>query len=465
MSKNHLDLVFLWHMHQPDYRDHGSPAAGSPGNTGEFSLPWVYLHAMKDYADMAGHLERYPGIRCVVNFVPVLLDQLEDYSAQFASGEFRDPLLRLLATPDLGGIDASDRHLLLATCFQANHVTMLTPFPNYKRLHDLYKHLTREDEGALDYLSSAYFSDLVTWYHLAWTGETERRSNPLIASLLSKSEGYDAKDRAQLLASIGSLVSGVIPRFRALAERGQIEISSTPQTHPLSPLMIDFQVARESVPDIPLPVAAAYPGGHTRVLAQISDAQNSHAARFGAPPTGMWPAEGAVSETFVRHLARSGVRWIASGEGVLNNSLAGTGGNRAGNLGATPRAAYRPWQLADAEGLTLFFRDERLSDLIGFDYAKWHGRDAARHLVGELEAILDNAPEGETPIVGIILDGENAWEHYPYNGYYFFDDLYGLLAAHPRIRTTTYSTLLDHMDRRQPEESCMGSAVRREAEL
>jgi len=422
-----LDLVFLWHMHQPDYRDHGA--------AGEFMLPWVYLHAMKDYVDMAAHLERHPQVRCVVNFVPVLLEQIEDYAQQFASGSFRDPLLRMLATPDLVHIGEADRRLLLATCFRSNHVTMLAPFPHYKRLHDLYLVLTQDNETASDYLSGSYFSDLVTWYHLAWTGETERRRNPLLANLMSQGSGYDANDRKQLLDSIGELIRGLIPRWRALAARGQVELSSTPQTHPLSPLLLDFHAARESLPDAPLPFSAAYPGGRSRVIAHIEAARRSHARRFGEPPAGMWPAEGAVSEEFVRHLGAAGCRWIASGEGVLRNSLASSGLQDG-------RAAYHPWQLEKAPGATLFFRDERLSDLIGFDYAKWHGRDAAQHLVNQLEAILDAAGDGESPVVSIILDGENAWEHYPYNGYFFFEDLYGLLAAHPRIRTATYAELL-----------------------
>jgi len=422
-----LDLVFLWHMHQPDYRDHG---AG-----GEFMLPWVYLHAMKDYVDMAAHLERHPQVRCVVNFVPVLLEQIDDYAQQFASGSFRDPLLRMLATPDLDRIGETERRLLLATCFRSNHVTMLAPFPHYKRLHDLYLVLTQDNETASDYLSGSYFSDLVTWYHLAWTGETERRRNPLLANLMSQGSGYDANDRKQLLDSIGELICGLIPRWRALAARGQVELSSTPQTHPLSPLLLDFHAARESLPDAPLPFSAAYPGGRSRVIAHIEAARRSHARRFGEPPAGMWPAEGAVSEEFVRHLGAAGCRWIASGEGVLRNSLASSGLEDS-------RAAYHPWQLEKAPGVTLFFRDERLSDLIGFDYAKWHGRDAAQHLVTQLEAVLDAVGDGEPPVVSIILDGENAWEHYPYNGYFFFEDLYGLLAAHPRIRTTTYAELL-----------------------
>ena len=179
MPGKRLDLVFLWHMHQPDYRDHGN---------GEHVLPWVYLHALKDYTDMADHLERHPGVRAVVNFVPVLLDQIEDYCRQFDTGEFRDPLLRYLAAADLRAISIADRQMLLVACFRSNHHTMLAPFPHYKRLHDLYESLAREGDAALGYLSGDYFADLVTWYHLAWTGETVRRKHPRIAELMTKGE-------------------------------------------------------------------------------------------------------------------------------------------------------------------------------------------------------------------------------------------------------------------------------------
>jgi alpha-amylase/alpha-mannosidase (GH57 family) len=426
MPDRQLDLVFLWHMHQPDYRDHA---------TGEHVLPWVYLHAIKDYADMADHLERHPGVRAVVNFVPVLLDQIEDYCRQVDSGQFHEPLLRLLATPDLTHIPAADRELLLEACFRSNHHTMLAPFPRYKRLHDLYEKLAPEGDAALAYLSGDYFADLVTWYHLAWTGETERRRQPLVAELMSQGEAYGPEQRLALLRLIGDILRGLVPRYRALQERGQIELSATPDTHPLAPLLLDFQAARESLPEAPLPLAATYPGGRQRLVAHIDAARAAHGRRFGAPPTGMWPAEGAISTGVVQQLAAHGCRWLASGEGVLRNSLTAYGGGGK-------RAAYRPWSLPDAPGIMLFFRDERLSDLIGFEYAKWHGRDAAQHLIGQLEGILADSAAGERPVVSIILDGENAWEHYPYNGFFFFEDLYGLIEKHPRIRSTTYAEIL-----------------------
>jgi alpha-amylase/alpha-mannosidase (GH57 family) len=446
MTEHHINLVFLWHMHQPDYRDH---------TTGEFVLPWVLLHAIKDYTDMAAHFERHPHIRGVVNFVPVLLDQIEDYCTQFCSGNFRDPLLRMLQTEDLEHIGPADRKLLLDTCFRSNHHTMLAPFPHYQRLFDIHQLMAQDGESDLAYLSGAYYADLLTWYFLAWSGETERREKPLLAELMAKGSGFTCADRRALTAWIGDVMRGLIPRWRALAERGQIELSATPGTHPLGPLLLDFNVARESVAAAPLPLSAAYPGGRSRLDAHLRAAQTSHAARFGAAPVGLWPAEGAISTALVRQFATHGCRWLASGEGVLNNSLAANGITQV-------NAASRPWQLDGADGLTLFFRNERLSDLIGFEYAKWHGRDAAGHFVDLLDAQLAAAPAGESPVIGVILDGENAWEHYPYNGYYFFDDLYGLLASRPDIHTTTFAEIVG---REQPPTAgrlpslCAGSWV------
>ena len=89
-----------------------------------------------------------------------------------------------------------------------------------------------------------------------------------------------------------------------------------------------------------------------------------------------------------------------------------------------------------------FFRDDTLSDLIGFTYATWHGDDAAHNLVNELAHLARQYAESDASAphaVLIALDGENAWEHYPFNGYYFLRALYSLLAAHPQLELTTLS--------------------------
>ena len=426
-----LDLVFLWHMHQPDYR------APLPGDV---ELPWTYLHAMKDYTDMAAHLERHPEVRCVVNFVPVLLEQLEDYATQITQRELRDPLLRLLAEPDPAGLTVEHKRRAIDACFRTNHDRTVAPFPPYRRLHALHDAAQAQGESALAWLSGQYFADLVTWYHLAWTGEAERRRNPLIAALMSKGEGYTLDERLALLDAIGSMVGGVVPRYRALAERGQIELSTSPHAHPIAPLLIAFDSALEAMPGAPMPAAHHYPGGRQRLRRHVEAALHSHGERFGASPAGLWPAEGAVSAAALGLFADCSVQWTASSEAVLANTL-----KAAGHAWHRQQDLYRLWR--DGSGLFVCFRDERLSDLIGFEYSRWHGQDAARHFVSQLAEIRDQAPADATPLVCVVLDGENAWEYYPYNAWYFFEELYSLLATQDGVRTCT---LADALARYQP---------------
>ncbi|MFO1320734.1 MAG: glycoside hydrolase family 57 protein [Burkholderiales bacterium] len=426
-SRRAVDLVLLWHMHQPDFRD---------CVTGEFRLPWVYLHAVKDYSDMAAHLERHPGVRAVVNFVPVLVDQLEDYADQFATGRLRDPLLSLLARPDLHQVTPEERKLVLDRCFRANHEKMIEPFPAYRALRDLFRYTDEQGGCALEYLSGQYLADLLTWYHLAWTGETVRRHHAIVPQLMTKAQGFSPEDRRALLDVIGEVVRGIVPRWKALSDAGQVEISSTPHYHPIGPLMLDFAAARERQPETPLPALSRYPGGRFRLGAQIRWAIESHARRFGRVPGGLWPAEGAISTPFLRMLGEAGVAWSASGEGVLANSLAAQGARLS-----KAETLYRGYRVGP-DGVVCFFRDEALSDRIGFEYARWHGRDAAAHFVAEIERIGREVPPDRTPVVSVILDGENAWEYYPYNGFYFLDDLYAILEVHPDIRTRTYAQIV-----------------------
>lgn len=434
-------------MHQPEYRDYA---------TGEFAQPWVYLHAIKDYADMAAHLERHPEVRAAVNFVPVLADQLEDYAGQFATGRVRDRLLGLLARDPAAPLAGTERALAIERCFHANHEKMVQPYPAYRALHELYAGLERQGRAALDYLSDQYFYDLVTWYHLVWTGETVRRGSELVTRLMARGTGFTLADRQALFALLGEIVRDILPRYARLAASGRVELSTSPHYHPIAPLLIDFAAAREARPDLPLPAAGGYADGTARAGFHVQSALDTHARRFGVRAAGVWPAEGAVSTAFLKVLAAHGVRWTATGEGVLAQSL------RAASLPAAERARYlyRPYRV-EADGVTCFFRDDRLSDLIGFEYAKWHSRDAAAHFVAELEAIAASARPDDPPLVSVILDGENCWEYYPYNGYFFLDELYTRLARHPAIRTATFADSLrdEESGRSRPETGTLPRLV------
>lgn len=425
-----LALIILWHMHQPDYRD---------PETGHFVLPWVYLHALKDYSDMAAHLEAYPRMHAVVNFVPILVEQLEDYGQQFETGSFRDPLLSLLGHADFAALQEADRHFILERCFHANVATMIAPFAPYQRLYEQYTGAKAKGADPAAGFSAAMLADLITWYHLAWMGETERRVRGLFAELAAKGQGFTVGERLRLRKFIGDVLQSIIPRYRALAARGQIELSATPYSHPLAPLLIDFSSTREAAPDAELPHVPGYPGGTERVRAHIARARADHDQWFGGAPQGIWPAEGAVSRDFLALLGETHTGWAATSAAVLANSL-----RRYPVADAPPpgEQVYFSYRLHDAPAPVLFFRDEELSDLIGFEYKTWWASDAAKHFVGRLEKIRARIPDGETRVVSVILDGENAWEHYPYNGFYFFKELYGRLEAHADIQPTTFSAHL-----------------------
>jgi alpha-amylase/alpha-mannosidase (GH57 family) len=314
---------------------------------------------------------------------------------------------------------------------------MLEPFPAYKRLYTLWKTVEESGEAGMAYLSGQYLADLVTWYHLAWTGETVRRARPDLLALMEKGEGFSLADRQALFAIYGEVIAGLLPRYREMAERGQIELSATPHSHPILPLLLDFSAAREARPDLPVPESRRLSGRRGARPAAHRGRHGGSPGPFRPPPAGFWPAEGGVSEAAVALLSEAGVTWTASGEGVLRHSLAALHQDLSHKAGWSTM----PYRLPGTD-TALFFRDDHLSDLIGFEYKGWFGADAVRHFIHALDEVRRHAP-GPNPVVSIILDGENAWEYYPYNGFYFLSDLYAALMDAPHIRTTTFSDYLE----------------------
>jgi len=430
---NRLKVVLCWHMHQPDYQDRVS---------GEYELPWVYLHGIKDYVDMAVHLEDQPKARAVVNFAPILLEQLTDYAEQVrAFLEHGTPLRdRLLAA--LGGesfpAEAVVRQGLIRACLRANDKHLVNRFKPFHRLVELARSFEEHPEELI-YLGDQYLADLAVWYHLAWMGESVRTRDARIRALQDKAMGYSLADRRQLLGIIGDLLAGLIPRYRRLAETGRVELSTSPYAHPIVPLLLDIGSAREAMPEMVLPELAAYPGGRERAVWQIRRGLEVFKEHFGFLPVGCWPSEGSVSEATLKLLEQEGFRWVASGQEVLHNSLSAAASGHQATLPAQwPHVPYR----FNGGKLWCFFRDNGLSDLIGFSYADWHADDAVANLVHHLEQIADLGDGEKDRVVSIILDGENAWEYYPFNGCYFLTSLYKQLAEHPRLELTTFSACM-----------------------
>lgn len=431
-TDNRLPVVLCWHMHQPQYAD---PL------TQVYQLPWVYLHAIKDYVDMVAHLEAVPGARAVVNFAPTLLEQIDDYAAQLRAhldhgAALRDPLLALLADGECPD-DIQQRQTLIRTLLRANRKRMIEPFAPFQRIAHLADRVLEEPRDAL-YLDRQFFVDLVVWYHIAWLGETVRRSDMRVRALLDRGSNFTAQDRRRLLELIGELLGGVLPRYRALAETGRVELSVTPYAHPIVPLLLDLRSANEAMPGAKLPEVSGYPGGAERVRWHIERGCRLFESHFGRRPAGCWPSEGGVSTAALRLLGEAGFRWCATGENVLRHSRH--------HLGLMADDTGKPWlhrpYRVDASAAACFFRDDGLSDLIGFTYAEWHADDAVANLIHHLEHIEAATRKQADRCVSIILDGENAWEYYPNNGFYFLGTLYRQLADHPTLRLSTFSEQL-----------------------
>lgn len=428
-----LNIVLCWHMHQPQYCNMMS---------GEYQQPWSYLHAIKDYVDMAAHLEAVPGARAVVNFAPTLLDQLSDYAGQvrgfLREGKaIRDPLLDALCAAVLP-TPTETRQKLIKDCLRSNQKRLIDRFEPYQRLAEMARWIS-EHTATQIYLSDQFLVDLLVWYHLAWMGETVRRNDARVIRLIEQGGNYSLHDRRELMTVIGELLSGVIDRYARLAKAGKVEISVTPYAHPIMPLLLDIKCAREAMPDAPLPIATAYPGGLERSEWHIREGINSCEQYFGFKPRGCWPAEGGVSTATLHLMERFGFQWAASGESVFFNSAA-----KDASLKGRPREEllYQPYHV-DKGKLACFFRDDGLSDMVGFTYSEWHADDAVANFIHHLENILNTNPSDAQRLVSIILDGENAWEYYPENGYYFLRALYTQLSTHPKINLTTFSEYLD----------------------
>jgi len=434
-DKQKLKVVLCWHMHQPQYRDIIS---------NNYCLPWTYLHSIKDYVDMAAHLEAVPQARAVVNFTPILLDQITDYAKQVNAhlkngAAIRDPLLAALAEVVLPE-NAEQRYALMKSCLRANETRLIERFSDYHQLAELAK-LFDGNASMMNYIRDQYLVDLMVWYHLAWLGETVRRQDRRVQQLMEKGKDYTVHDRRVLLIVIGELLSTVIDRYKALADKGQIELAISPYAHPILPLLLDIESAKEAMPEATLPATGAYPGGDERACWHVQEAINSFEHYFGTKPKGCWPSEGGISDATLKLLEQFNFLWTASGESVLRHSKEqDTGLDK--EKSEHQYSLYQPYYI-DGNNIACFFRDDRLSDQIGFVYSDWHADDAVADLIHHLENIADAFGDNPNSIVSLILDGENAWEYYPENGYYFLGALYQRLAAHPGLELTTFSDYLD----------------------
>jgi len=426
-----VHLAFLWHHHQPFYKDL---------RTGRYHLPWARLHAIKDYIGMLLVLEEFPEVRATINLVPSLLVQIADYAA----GRAEDEQLRLTRKP-ADDLDERDTKYILDNFFLGNAERLIRPFPRYAEL------AARRDEfrkgaGRSPDFSAAEWRDVQVWATLAWFHPLAVARDPVLNGLREKGRDFSEEDKAAMLERQQAVIADVIPRHKRLADAGQIELTTTPFYHPILPLLCNVESARVALPDVPLPERRSDFAVDAEV--QVARAVEHHARAFGSPPAGMWPAEGSVSEDLGPLVGRHGIRWIASDEMVLARSVdVNLKRDGDGNLEG-PDDLYQPYRLPGGDEMpAIFFRDHHLSDLIGFVYHHGDPAAGAEDFMGRLRALASRC-RGAPRLVSVILDGENPWDNYEQAGLVFLRELYSRLVKDTAIRTVRFR---DYLEAHPPE--------------
>ncbi len=391
-----LYISFLWHMHQPYYKDDLSSL---------IKMPWVFLHAIKDYYDMPWYVDRFSKIKGTFNLVPSLLVQLKEYEDFHVDDE-----LLTLIRKDVDFLSDEDKEYLIEYLFFSNEENCIKPLKRYAELLGKKRRYSSDKEAAKAFLNKE-FQDLEVLFLLSWCGEYLKNNNSLVKRLIKKGRDFTHEDKIELLKTLSDFIKEIVPFYEKLQNEGKIKISTTPFYHPIVPLLFDIKNAVLSDPSTPLP--KDYISLKDDALKHIDYAISYYKKVFKKSPSGFWPAEGSVSYEFLEELSKRDILWACSDEEILYKTIKAF---RKEDIYKRNRLHF------DKGGIYLFFRDRELSDLIGFSYSGWDEDKAVNDFISRLRAIYDSSSSNLN--VNVILDGENAWEHYRKNAFIFFDKLY-----------------------------------------
>jgi alpha-amylase/alpha-mannosidase (GH57 family) len=416
-----LYVALLWHQHQPIYRD-----TRSASGRGSYRQPWVRLHATRDYYSMAAMVAQHPEIHLTINLSPSLLWQIEDYVQSGAT----DRALDLTLQP-ADELTEAEREEILSSFFDADWHNQIFPHPRYKELF-----LQRVERRPF---STQDLRDLQAWFNLVWFGKEFRDGDVTVEGgdrvsihrFIEQGRGFSQADVRDVVAAQYAIMRAVIPIHRAMQDKGQIEISTTPFYHPILPLIVDTDRATIDRPGARHPSRFFHPEDADT---HVRRAVDLYERRFGRCPTGMWPAEGAVSQFVVPIFARHGLAWIATDGGVLARS------GRWGYEAHDPDVLCQPYRTEERKSsIAVFFRDGELSDAIGFRYHAYEDpQQAASDFVKQIKEHVVARIHAETDhVLTIILDGENAWGAYRDDGRPFLHALYEALARDGELQAVT----------------------------
>lgn len=428
-------LAFLWHMHQPYYRDM---------RTGHSSMPWVRLHGIHSYYDMVMLHEQHPEIHTTINFVPSLIRQLQEYAVEEKGDEF----LQMTMLP-ADNLNESQREFILRHFFSASQHRMIAPHARYR---SLYERLgtdpkTSDLTEAIRFFSPQDYRDIQIYYNLIWFGFTALQEIPEIKQMLESGGRFSEGDKQVVFKAQITILNRLLKAISRAAKSKNVEISTTPFYHPILPLLIDSRIAKRPQPKMEPPPQFKEP---KHAIYQIQRSVQFMERDCGIRPSGMWPAEGGVCPEMLPMLHDAGIKWIATDEGILERSgIKNTGDNQ-----------LHPY-IAEHRGkdISILFRNRELSDRISFVYSGMEADDAVADFVEKFYAIASRGHKGKYAVVPVILDGENPWEHYENGGKDFLTTLFNRLISEGIQTATIRDYLAEHKPTRRIEKLASGSWI------
>ncbi len=445
-----LSIAFYWHFHQPPYQ---------LSEESDYLMPWVRLHAVKDYLDMLLIMKDFPRLKLNFNFVPTLLDALIEYGEK----NYHDIHSRLTVTP-IEELSAEDKEFILNNFFDANYNSMICPNEPYDRL---YQKRCKPEGLSINDFSKQEFSDIMAWFNLAWIDPVFKEIFPEFSSLLEKGENYSLEDRINIIELHRKIIKMIIPTYRQYLEQGKIEITTSPYYHPILPILLDVKSAQKnlSTPDINL-----------TDLGMAEDAKNQTKMAldrveqiFGKRPQGVWPPEHSMSPEELEMFKDLGINWTISDEGILSNSINFEFIRDFKGYLEDPYFLMKSYQYkTQSSNIKIVFRDSVIPNLISFEYSNHDSKLAASDLYDRIKVIqnkLKSSPD-EHHLLTIAMDGENCWENYPQDGIIFLKKIYSLLEKDDSIETVLLSDYLEaEKQHKKLEKICTGSWINKNFQL
>jgi alpha-amylase/alpha-mannosidase (GH57 family) len=365
--------IFLWlHMHQPCYEIPES---------NYLYLPWVRRHMLNGYYTIPKLLME-TGAKLNINFSGILLKQMKLYEKALAKDIFQ-----LYEEKEAASLSEAEKNFIIKK--------FLVPLPIKS---DRFNYLIEKKQKSESFNTSEILDTQVFFLLSAFAWPEEE-----ILEIRKKEKNFSENDKSLIINAQKRIIKSVIPMYKKLNNEKQIEITISPYYHPVLPLLIDKNSAKESKEDAILPdIEFAYPEDAEK---QIDKSIEICKEIFGVIPKGLWPSEGSISNSTIDLIKNRGIEWIGTDELILRKT--------AETLTKKP-GVYK------VRNLKVFFRDHQLSDKIAFTYNKMNPEDAVNDLLNNQNNEKDNMKI-------IILDGENPWIFYPQNGIPFLKELFNKL--------------------------------------